>query len=95
MMGDSLMTDDEDWGWAHHFAYKVGAEKMPFDVVNLARSGAAMAWPAHTIPNHPGYGRIYPDGGKNWVTYKYYYMEEWGKNRWDLAATTGADYMVL
>lgn len=25
MMGDSLMTDDIDWGWSHHFAYTVGA----------------------------------------------------------------------
>ena len=65
MMGDSLMTDDEE-GWSHHFAYKVGAEKLPFDVVNLGRSGAVMSWPAHNPPpGHPGYGMIHPKGGKN------------------------------
>ena len=69
---------------------------MPFDVVNLGRSGAVMSWPAHNPPpGHLGYGMIHPKGGKNWITYKYFYMEEWGKNRWELAPTVGADYMVL
>lgn len=46
-MGDSLAVDDEDTGWAHHLAYRIGRDKMPFDVINVARSGATIAPPAH------------------------------------------------
>ena len=56
LMGDSLMTDDEDTGWAHHLAYKIAHDKMPFDVVNLARSGATIAPPAHLVSMKDGGG---------------------------------------
>lgn len=56
LMGDSLMTDDEDTGWAHHLAYKIGHDKMPFDVVNVARSGATIAPPAHIHAMKDGEG---------------------------------------
>lgn len=61
---------------------------MPFDIVNLSRSGSTMAWPAATRDKHLCYGVIYPkDGkGKEWITFKSDYMESWGKFKWDLAA---------
>jgi len=49
LMGDSLAIDEEDFGWTHHFAYKIAAEKMPFDVVNLAKSGSLIATYAHVL----------------------------------------------
>lgn len=56
LMGDSLMTDDEDTGWAHHLAYKIAHDKMPFDVINVARSGATIAPPAHLVSMKDGEG---------------------------------------
>ena len=56
MLGDSLLIDDEDVGWAHHLAYRIGRDSLPFDVVNLARSGATIIPPAHAIGMKDGEG---------------------------------------
>jgi hypothetical protein len=99
-MGDSLAIDDEDFGWTHHFAYKIAVEKMPFDVVNLAKSGSSIAPAAHTLMENSEnncYRKNFPPGSNTWISLPSLYMEEVAgyKHRWELAATTGADYLVL
>lgn len=50
------MIDDEDMGWSHHLAYRVGKDKLPFSVVNLARSGTTIIRPAHRFELKDGEG---------------------------------------
>ena len=102
LMGDSLAIDDEDFGWTHHFAYKIAVEKMPFDVVNLAKSSSAIATPAHVFlensENNCYRVEVPAKGSNTWISNPSNYMEEEGagfKHRWELAATTGADYFVI
>ena len=98
LMGDSLAIDDEDYGWTHHFAYKIAAEKMPFDVVNLAKSGSMIAKPAHIfLENSENNCYRLQLGSNTWFTRPSHHLEEEGgyKHRWELAATTGADYLVI
>jgi hypothetical protein len=51
MYGDSLLIDDEIWGWSHHLGYKIANDQMPFEIVNLARTGGVIASPAIGLPN--------------------------------------------
>jgi len=71
-MGDSLAIDDEDYGWTHHFAYKIAVEKMPFDVVNLAKASSSIATPAHMFLENSEnncYRKNMPAGSNNWFMY--------------------------
>ena len=99
MMGDSLMTDDEDTGWSHHLAYLIGQEKLPFDVINLSRSGATIAPPAHIFTLKDGEGKNCYGAqtkGNEWFSYRYHYQDTvHGKNRWELGAASKADYVLL
>lgn len=97
-MGDSLLVDDEDTGWSHHLAYKSGKEKLPFDFVNLARSGATIAPPAHIFGMKDGEGKNCYGGqaGKEYYYGHYHYQDTvHGKNRWELAAASKPSYVIL
>ena len=50
MYGDSTVIDDEIWGWAHHLGYKIANDQMPFEIVNLARTGGVICSPALDMP---------------------------------------------
>ena len=49
IMGDSLASDNDIWGWSGHLAYKLVQEKKPFEIVNYARGAANIVAPSYTM----------------------------------------------
>ena len=45
-MGDSLGSNDSQWGWTPHLGLYLSQNKLPFDVVNFSRAGGSAISPA-------------------------------------------------